>query len=428
MAREYRRIRPVPDPPVGIADGAADYRAYALAAGGMMLAGLLACATFAYAVWFLFHSFLPNVTINRDAALTAVVGTVEVREAGTNRWSIAGPGLKVQEGDTIRTRENSRALVTLFDQSTATLYPLTEATFAELRTNRFGTALRSTPRTQVRVVETSGRALFGVAHLNPVADLKFDVENDQSSAALTEGSYIVKVTPTHIFEVVATRGSSTVTSAGKRVTIRGGERTQARLNSPPDAAILAAEDIIENGSFTQTDPNGQPLQWEILAPQPELRDVAGRTRLTSEDGGPVVRFTRTNSTYHAEQGIRQTVNQDVQDYGVVRLELRFRIFSQSVPGGGDQGSEYPLMVRVNYLDSTGTPAFFVRGYYIQNDRGLPTTNGELVKGNEWVTKAGEDGIQLSQISPPPQMIQSVEVLASGHDYDSEIQRMSLVIE
>jgi hypothetical protein len=428
MARDYGRIRAVPNPPLGVAVPARDYRFVAALAGGSIIAGLLMFGALVYAVFFTFDSFIPSVTDSRLATMTAVVGTVETREAGTNRWSVASAGLQLREGDTIRTRENSRALVTLFDQSTATLYPLTEITVATMRANRFGTALRSTPRTIISLHEAAGRALIGVAHLNPVASLDFQVDGGNGSATLSEGSYIVKVTPNQTFEVVATRGSSVVRAAGVQVPIRGGERTQVHAGQPPDSPILAAEDLIENGTFIRTDTPAKPLKWDLVAPTPEGRDVAGQTRLASDESYPVVRFTRKGGTYHAEQGIRQVINQDVTDYNVVRLDVRFKVFSQSVPGGGDQGSEYPLMVRVNYLDETGTPAFFVRGFYVQNDGNLPVTNGQSVKAGEWQNLVGENGLQLQRLTPKVQLIQSVEIIASGHDYDSEIQRVSLVVE
>jgi len=428
MARQYGRIRAVPDTPLELAAAPADYRLYALLAGGSILAGLLVFGAIVYGLMFTFTSFIPSLTESRSAAMTATVGTVELHEAGSNRWSIPVVGQQLREGDTIRTRENSRALLTLFDQSTATLYPLTELTISSMRANRFGTTLRSTPRAIVRLHETSGRALIGVAHLNPVTNLDFEVEGGTGRASVTEGSYIVKVTPNQTFEVVATRGRSVVSSGGGQVTIRGGERTQVRGQQAPDAPILAAEDLIENGTFTQSEGTDKPLKWDLLAPTPEGRDVPGRTRLTSEEGFPAVRLTRSGGTYHAEQGIRQVINQDVTDYNVVRLDLRFKVFSQSVPGGGDQGSEYPLMVRVNYLDETGTPALFVRGFYVQNEGNLPTTNGQPVKAGEWMNLAGEDGLQLQRITPRVQLVQSVEVVASGHDYDSEIQHVSLVVE
>ena|SRR5713226_92122 len=428
MARQYGRIRAVPDTPLELAAAPADYRLYALLAGGSILAGLLVFGAIVYELMFTFTSFIPSLTESRSAAMTATVGTVELHEAGSNRWSIPVVGQQLREGDTIRTRENSRALLTLFDQSTATLYPLTELTISSMRANRFGTTLRSTPRAIVRLHETSGRALIGVAHLSPVTNLDFEVEGGTGRASVTEGSYIVKVTPNQTFEVVATRGRSVVSSGGGQVTIRGGERTQVRGQQAPDAPILAAEDLIENGTFTQSEGTDKPLKWDLLAPTPEGRDVPGRTRLTSEEGFPAVRLTRSGGTYHAEQGIRQVINQDVTDYNVVRLDLRFKVFSQSVPGGGDQGSEYPLMVRVNYLDETGTPALFVRGFYVQNEGNLPTTNGQPVKAGEWMNLAGEDGLQLQRITPRVQLVQSVEVVASGHDYDSEIQHVSLVVE
>ena len=155
MARDYGRIRAVPNPPLDVAVPARDYRFVAALAGGSIIAGLLIFGALVYAVFFTFNSFIPSVTDSRLATMTAVVGTVETREAGTNRWSIASGGLQLREGDTIRTRENSRALVTLFDQSTATLYPLTEMTVTSMRANRFGTALRSNPRTIVSLHEAA---------------------------------------------------------------------------------------------------------------------------------------------------------------------------------------------------------------------------------------------------------------------------------
>lgn len=429
MAREYRQIRAVPEPALdGAAAAAPDYRAYSFAAGVLILLGLAMLITLGYLVYYTVYQFIPSLTVSRTAEVSVVVGTVEVEEAGTNRWSIVAPGQRLQEGDVIRTRDNSRVLVTLFDKSTAILYPQTQLSFTTMRNNRFGTALRSSPRTIVKVQETAGRASFGVAHLNPVASTHFTVSDGPVQATLDEGSYIVKVIANQTLEVVATRGSSVVSGDGAQVTIHGGERTQVRAGQKPVPPILAAEDLIGNGAFTQTDATGAPANWDILTPAPEGGDVPGRVRLTSDDSFPVVHFTRTGSTYHAEQGIRQTINQDVTDYSVVRLDLRFKVFSQSVSGGGDQGSEYPLMVRVNYLDQNGAPAFFVRGFYVQNGSKLPVTNGQQVNAGEWVNLTDASGIQLQQISPRPQFIQSIEVLASGHDYDSEIQKVSLVIE
>ncbi len=427
MANEYRRIRPVPDSPL-IAVPAEDYRVLALATGMMMLTGFALLLAFIYFVLFVCTRFLPSLTDSHGAKIDNISGSAEILLPGSNQWILAGNGQQLAEGTTIRTRENSRAFLTLFDQSTVTLYPLTQITLDLARSNRFGKPLNATPRNTLSLRESSGRALFGVAHLNPVSALSFAVANGSARAALDEGSFIVKVTPNQTFEVVATRGSARVSAAGQEVAVYGGERTQVRPPRPPEPAILAAEDLIENPTFTQTDSAGNPTKWDFVTPPPEARDVAGRTRLTSDDSFPVVRFTRSEAIYHAEQGITQTVNQDVTDYNIVRLDLRFKVFSQNVSGGGDQGSEYPLMVRVHYLDETGASQLWVRGFYVHNDAALPVTNGQQVKAGEWNDFIGEQGLQLQQILPRPQMIQTVEVVASGHDYDSEIQRVSLVVE
>ncbi|HEU0168251.1 MAG TPA: hypothetical protein VFS62_10775, partial [Chloroflexota bacterium] len=373
--RDYGRIRPVRDLPPDAAAAEPDFRLYSLLAGTAIVAGLAVFGALVFAVFYLFHTLLPSLTVTRDASITAVVGTVEMREAGTTRWSVVTGSDTVREGDEVRT-DNGRALITFFDQSTLTLYSNTDLRFTTMRTNRFGSGLHSPARTIIDVRELAGRALFGVAHLNPVAKVSFTVGNGPNeTASLDEGSFIAKVTPAGVFDILATRGSSVVSTPKGHVTISGGERTEIHSpTQPPDAPILAAEDLITNGSFTQADASGRPASWDFLTPAPEAADVPGSIRLTSDDSFSVVRFTRTKSTYHAEESIRQVVNQDVTDYSTIRLDLRFRVFSQSVSGGGDQGSEYPLMVRVNYLDQNGQPALFVHGFYVQNANNLPTTN------------------------------------------------------
>ncbi|MDE3076586.1 MAG: hypothetical protein KGJ86_14295, partial [Chloroflexota bacterium] len=343
------------------------------------------------------------------------------------RWSIATPGMDLREGDAIRAHESSRALLTFFDLSTATVYPLTELHLLRMRSNHFNRPFVAAPYTQLAVLESSGRALYGVAHLNPLTRASFEVLSGSAQAHLSEGSHIVKVMPDRTFEVVATRGSAVVTAAGASVVVHGGERTQVRPGGRPESPILAAEDLIQNGTFAQLDSARRPSKWET-AVSSEANDVVGQIAAGVDDGQPVVHFTRTKSTYHGESHLQQVINQDVSDYNVVRLELRFKVFAQSVSGGGEQGSEYPLMVRVNYLDQAGAPQFFVRGFFIQNDRRMPITNGQQVAANDWVTLVGEKGLQLQGLIPRPQFIQSVDIQASGHDYDSEIEKVALIVE
>ncbi|MBV8083783.1 MAG: hypothetical protein JO247_03100, partial [Chloroflexi bacterium] len=201
--RDYGRIRPVPDlPPEIAAAPERAYRLYSLLAGAAIVAGLAVFGAIVFALFYLFHTLLPNMTVTRDASITAVVGTVEMREAGTTRWSVVTGSDTLREGDEVRT-DNGRALITFFDQSTVTLYSNTDLQFTSMRTNRFGSGLHTPTRTIIDVQEVAGRALFGVAHLNPVAKVDFTVHNGANeTAALDEGSFIAKVTPAGVFDVL----------------------------------------------------------------------------------------------------------------------------------------------------------------------------------------------------------------------------------
>ena len=424
MARSYRRIRPVPDPPV---KGAQPDRFvwYEVAAWVSLLGGLAVLLGIALGLRYTWTTVLPSLTDSHPATLTDAVGTVEVQVPGNSHWTVVSQGFQLREGDALRTSQGSRALVTFFDLSTASLYSEASLVIHDMRTNRFHLA---PPSTDIFVTQTAGRALFGVAHLNPITRLSFVVAAGAARAQLSEGSYFVKVMDANTVEVVATRGSSVVTAGATSVTVKGGERTLVAQGGKPEAPILAAEDLVQNGSFTQLTQAGLPTGWQLVQAPPEEHDVAGQVAMGTDGTQPVVTFNRSKATYHGEDHIIQTVNQDVTDYSVVRLELRFKIFSQSVSGGGDQGSEYPLMARVNYLDQNGNPAFFVRGFYVQNTQHLPTTNGQRVQPDTWITLVGEQGLQMQGLNPPPRFIQSIDIQASGHDYSSELQRVALIVE
>ena len=61
--------------------------------------------------------------------------------------------------------------------------------------------------------------------------------------------------------------------------------------------------------------------------------------------------------------MRQVIDQDVADYQALRLQLTFRILSQSLGVCGVQGSECPLFLRINYTDENGIRRTWQHGFY-----------------------------------------------------------------
>jgi len=61
-----------------------------------------------------------------------------------------------------------------------------------------------------------------------------------------------------------------------------------------------------------------------------------------------------------------------------------RLLYQSLAGGGILGSEYPLMVRIDYTDVYGKDQFWVHGFYFRDPvKGWPTINGEKIPPFVW---------------------------------------------
>ncbi|MHB8620096.1 MAG: hypothetical protein ACYDAG_11100, partial [Chloroflexota bacterium] len=108
-----------------------------MAAWAALLAGFGILLGLVLLVRFTLTDVLPSWTDQQRAVLSVAAGTVEIHPYGTGVWSIVNKSSPLQEGDEVRTRGNGKAFVTLFDQSTVTLYPLTDMVIDRLRINHF---------------------------------------------------------------------------------------------------------------------------------------------------------------------------------------------------------------------------------------------------------------------------------------------------
>jgi len=124
---------------------------------------------------------------------------------------------------------------------------------------------------------------------------------------------------------------------------------------------------------------------------------------------------------HADLGIAQDLEQDVSDFEKLQLRLRLRVDYHSLSGGGVLASEYPLIVKLVYMDAFGRSQEFYRGFYYHNEEGNPVDNGELVPRGEWMDVT----VDLFSIVPRPAYLISLSLFASGHDFDSRVSGVSI---
>ncbi len=120
----------------------------------------------------------------------------------------------------------------------------------------------------------------------------------------------------------------------------------------------------------------------------------------------------------------QGVNKVVGDYLSLLLRFDVRITYQSLSGGGEQSSEFPMIVRVDYKDANGNPQHWTHGFYYQNDSGYNIINGEQVP-QDAPFRFEED---LKKVLVNPQTIESIQFYGSGWDWDAFVSEVELIAE
>ncbi|MBI4301635.1 MAG: FecR domain-containing protein [Chloroflexi bacterium] len=358
-----------------------------------------------------------NATRSQSAQLNIISGTVLIRKGDLSPWVSATTGTKLKEGDSLKTDGTSQAFIVLFDNSTMTVFAGTELKLSRLAISRFK------PRKETIVLEVSqGKAHFGVA-TTLTKEKRFRIDTPQATALLTEGSFALRVEEEATQVRVQEQGKATVIAQQQGVELKSGEMTEVTQSQTPTQPQPAGEELVTNGDFSQG-LNG----WRMgnILGFPQGRDVEGTAGLILEDGRPALRFFRQGSQgSHCETYIYQDMGKDVSEFSSLRLSLQLKLVYHNLSGGGYMGSEYPVFVRINYLTNQGENSK-VYGFYYQNDANNRTDNGIQQPRNQWINYQVPDN--LMALDPQPRRILSIQVSASGWNYESLVREISLTAQ
>ena len=370
--------------------------------------------------YYFLHSTTPKA-----ALLEVIGGTVRAHERGAAAPIAVTQSLSLSEGSTVETDENSRGILTLLDGSTVILFPGTQIALREMRVSTFDWGAE--PIT-LAIDQTRGRIRVGAAQPIPPGGnapraRAFHVHTPQLAATLAEGSYVVEMS-TDASQVIVRDGAATVTAQEQSVTVRRGQRTVVHRGEPPLVPLPAAQYIIVNGDFKDPLARG----WGVVREAGSDPGIApGSIDLTTLGERYAVHITRSDSKQtSANIGIVQQISREVSDYRSLRLAADIRLHYQSLSGGGMLSSEYPLILRLKYRDVYDSEAEWVHGFYYQNVSNNPTGNGESVPQDVWVPF--ESGNLFETLDPKPFFITSLQIYASGWDYDSYVSGVRLIVE
>ena len=243
-------------------------------------------------------------------------------------------------------------------------------------------------------------------------------------ASLGKGSHLVWVQDDRV-RVISYEGRARVDAADSVVRLSDGQRAVLPADGPPLGPLPVVENLVRNGDF------GRQFQgWTMVDKgEPGRPDVGGHRRLADETIAgrtlQALQITRDspNDAFN-ETGVLQEINQDVSAYRNVTFTAWIKVNYASLSGGGYLGSEYPVMVRVNYIDERGGRPGWTHGFYYANPEHRPTTNGEIIARGEWFPFLA----RLSDLPERPSFIQSIEVLSAGHDFDAVVADIRLNVE
>jgi hypothetical protein len=376
------------------------------------------------------RQFVLTATERHAARVTAYGDAVLMRPANQDTWTvITDPDQEIPEGTILETESSSQAVVSLFDDSKLQVRNNSQVVILETRAPRFDS---SPGPVSIAIEVQSGKVLVGVAPPSQDRPRQFQVRTVHGLILLEEGSYSISAnTVATEIAVRADRagGHATLKAAGESIPLEVGERGRIEAGRSPDGPLPGERNLLVNGDFLESLSVGW-ISWEK---REKADEAQGSGAIEPVNGRQAMHFVRRGGNQrHAENGIRQELDLDVRDANSLEVRLDVRVIHQSLSGGGVRSSEFPGMVRLLYRDANGREHDWVRGFYFANWDNLGVRDEESYRGilipqNLW-HPFESDNLMLSLGDQRPAHLISLEVYASGHDYESMVSDVEVFVK
>jgi hypothetical protein len=400
--------------------------------------------------------WLRAATRTETARVERKAGTIKLERDGVTVVLEQG-GLQtatLTEGAIVTTQSDGRALVRLFDDGTVNLEPDTRLELGTMRRPRFGLGT-TTPRVVLdvsAVTDAEGRLSVGRTWRNT----DYSVRTPGAAVMLGEEARArIWLRPAQT-RVHALEGPVDVAADQRSVRLATDRATVVLPGRGPSRPGPALENVLQNADFRQPASMG----WYVST---DGEPPSGVAQATLKTGRRALDIQRTGSEGRpGNVSLKQDLKAlELHDATFLGISVTLRIDSQSL-GGGEQRTEYPLIVKLTVQPQSGvTDDFWTVGFYgVPSDEPLPpaepTTYGILgipVPFSRWVSfnsgnlldstsegrliveaeAAGEAPRSLPvpglrRFEPGPRELLMFELYASGHDYTSHADRVGLWIK
>lgn len=278
-------------------------------------------------------------------------------------------------------------------------------------------------RVQIQNENRSPRALKLIAH------------SDEITATLDYGAYSFEVSPNDTSLFVRS-GTASITSAARTETfnIEANQRTIVRKGEGIVSGLFAPpRDLIRNGHFQTR----LERDWETTADLYVTNDVTGTARILGTGANTALLLSRPGVGLNwGRTGIKQMINENVSGRSSLQLRLNFTILYQELKVCGGQGSECPLMVRINYRNRDGGTTDWTQGFYADGTPRMPDLPDFIVQSAEPRTKhiATRLGVDEPYESPnlmttikDIEYVNYIQLYAEGHGLQTQINSVELLV-
>lgn len=392
----------------------------------VLLTAFAIFCTLAISVPLSIRGYLTQSMSPQHTTLKPIDAAVHVRHLSESQFlAISDDRPDLAEQTVIVTDSRARAFLRLFESSTLTMYNNTEVVLLRTRSPRFDLSRRPN---EIVIRVNRGRVTVAVA-LPTQRAVSLHVQTPHADIVLEEDNYSILVTSQDT-QITASMGKATLTASvgGRETRTWRNGRCRVTAEGLVEGPLPPTQNLVANQNFTSV--LGSAWSVPLLTRQDE-NDPLGQARIDTLDGVTALVFQRYGARTHGELSTTQLIDKDVRDFASLQLSCQVRVNHQSLPGGGFESTEFPIMIELNYRDAQGNPRARYWGFYYLDPGSGPEwrkmINGIKVVQNEWYFFES-DNLMQSMGELAPTHIDSLRIYASGWDLDSAITHVSLLVQ
>ena len=403
----------------------------------LLLAGFIAFLGMLVSIPIAVNWTIQEATRSLNIMVQANQGTVGVlRSDGETVALFTGdPAYEINAGSTVLTNAADQAFLlvnTPDNQSQAMrvqIYGNTHVSVDRAMAPRFSA---SSSNHEIDMTLNGGRLFIGVPEIGE-RDISVRMSTPQGVISFNqEGQYSISSSNTETL-VAVLDGEATVTSAEAEISLISDQRVALLSDGSISGPFGAERNLVTNGGFADG-----LSEWVGLAPNVEIADQSEVEVDVQMNGNEPTLIFRRVGLGHADAGMRQIIGEDVTDYSSLSVAISMEVAEQSLGVCGQQGSECPLILRIEYVDMNGVDQIWQQGFFAVGEIGSttpdvcvacppPLNEHQRVPYKQLVFYESDNLMEkLRLLNAQPQQIKSLTLIASGHTFDTRVVDIALM--